>query len=223
MVGNGNEVLGAGGEDEGFFAGSVDPDYAEGHAPRGELDGDVPETAAGAGDYYEGAGWGAGFFEGGVGCYAGAEHGLGGRWGLVFGKEGRGWGGGNWRAYGCIGGGEGVGDGGYVAGGGGKSVSIWLLIEGRDNLLHRANAILLERARGVVSANFCLGTQRIGAGHALRAVSACPRDPFDAYTVADFDAFVFAAGTELHYFAYAFVTADLAGLRGVREGGPLFV
>ena len=90
-----------------------------------------------------------------------------------------------------------------------------VVIKGRDNLLHRPNAILLERARGVVSADFCLWTQRIGAGHALRAVSTRPRDPFDADTVSDFDAFVFAAGTELHDFAYAFVTADLAGLGGV--------
>lgn len=94
MVGDGNEVFGAGGEDEGFFGGGVDADDAEGHPAGGELDGDVAETAAGARDYDEGAGRGAGFFEGGVGGYAGAEHGLG-RWGsgLVLGKEGRGWGG----------------------------------------------------------------------------------------------------------------------------------
>ena len=76
MVGDGDEVFGAGGHDEGFLGGGVDPDYAEGHAAGGELDGDVAETAPGAGDYDEGAGWGFGFFEGGVGCYAGAEHGL---------------------------------------------------------------------------------------------------------------------------------------------------
>ena len=91
------------------------------------------------------------------------------------------------------------------------------------NLLDRPNAILLERARGVVTTNFCLGTQRIGAGHALRAVPAGARDPFNAYAVTDFDAFVFGAGTEFYDFAYAFVAAYLARLGGVGEGGPLFV
>lgn len=90
-----------------------------------------------------------------------------------------------------------------------------------NNILHRPNAILLERSRGIVSTDFRLWTQRIGASHALRAVPARPRDPFDADPVSDFDAFVFAAGTEFCDFAYAFVAAYLAGLGGVGEGGPL--
>ena len=97
-----------------------------------------------------------------------------------------------------------------------------MVLRVRDNILHRPNAILLERSRGVVSTNFRLWTQRIGASHALRAVPARPRDPFDADTISDFDAFVFAAGTEFYDFAYAFVAAYLAGLGGVGEGGPLF-
>lgn len=113
MVGDGNEMFGAGGEDEGFFGRVVDADYAEGHPAGGDLDGDVAETAACAGDYNEGAGGGFGFFEGGVGCYAGAEHGL--RWGRrgVSLGEKEAWG--NWGTYGCVGGGERVGDRGYVA------------------------------------------------------------------------------------------------------------
>ena len=177
----------------------------------------MAETAAGAGDYDEGAGRGFGFFEGGVGCNAGAEHGLGGRRGLVLegGERVVGLG-----AYGCIGGGEGVRDRSYVAVGE-EECEYMLVIEGGEGLLDRPNAVLLERARCVVSANFRLRTERIGASHALRAVSTCPRNPFDAHAVSDFDAFVLAAGTELDDFAYAFMTADLAGLGGVGEGGPL--
>ena len=61
------------------------------------------------------AGFGAGAAEGSVGGYAGAEHGLlAGELGVMD------WGG--WGAtYGCVGGLEGVGDGGYVAIGTGVS------------------------------------------------------------------------------------------------------
>ena len=76
MISNRDEVFGTGVQDERFFAGCIDADDAESHAPGGELHGYVAETAAGAGDDDEGTRGGARFPKGGVGCYASAEHGL---------------------------------------------------------------------------------------------------------------------------------------------------
>lgn len=86
-----DEVLSAGGHDQIFLRGGVDADDAVAHAARGDLAGDVAESAAGAGNDYPLPGFGVAAAESGVGGYAGAEHGCG------------------------VGGGYGVGDRRYIA------------------------------------------------------------------------------------------------------------
>ena len=88
------------------------------------------------------------------------------------------------------------------------------------NSLDRLDTVLLEGARGIISANLCLWTQCIGASMALRTVATGPRNPFHAHAVSDLDCRCFAAGAQLDHFAHSFMATNLAWLGGIGKGRP---
>lgn len=81
---------------------------------------------------------------------------------------------------------------------------------------------MLEGAGGVVAGNALAEAEAVGAGLTGLTVSAGAGDPFDADSIADFEAGGVGAGTEFGDFAHAFVAAYLAWLGWKGEETPLF-
>jgi hypothetical protein len=78
----------------------------------------------------------------------------------------------------------------------------------------------LERSRRVVPRNLLVKALSVMAGKTSRAATADPTEPFDSYTVADFDGAGLCSGSHLYDLSNALVAADLAWLGRVGELFP---
>lgn len=95
-------------------------------------------------------------------------------------------------------------------------------IRDRGDVIRRSEGVLLECARGVVAGDALAEAEAVRAGLTGLTVSAGTGDPFDADSVADFEAGGVGAGAEFGDFARAFVAAYLAWLGWEGEETPLF-
>ena len=105
----------------------------------------------------------------------------------------------------------------------GRGLLIGNTVRDRGDVVGRAQGVLLESTRGVISRDALVEAQAVGAGVAGLAVRACVGNPLDADSVADFEAGSFRAWAQLGDSSDAFVATDLAGLCREGEDFPLVI
>lgn len=105
----------------------------------------------------------------------------------------------------------------------GRGLLIGNPVRDQRDVVGRAQGVLLESTRGVISRDALVEAQAVRAGVAGLAVCACVGDPLDADSIADFEAGSLRAWTQLGDSSDAFVATDLAGLCREGEDFPLVI